>query len=461
MPTEDYCKAMEQPRGRIGSMSESHMEGLILYDDIDSMQGDDLLKSAEITITYGQLLACIAEITDMVSPALVDHHRRVAYVSLRLAEKLNMPGNEQKCLLGASLLHDIGAITLQERMDTLTFDMKAPKAHTEAGWALLDGFVPLARETEIIRDHHAHWRNQKDDGIHPSCFILHLADRLSVLVSDRREILAQGREWMEYLLAERGRTFSPDAVDALRELAEQESFWFDLISPRLQRLTDERLTLDDPLPDEDAVTEMAKLFSRFVDFRSRFTATHSFGVATTAGMLAELTGHDPETCRRTQVAGLLHDIGKLGIPSEIIEKPGKLTSDEFNVMKLHPYLAWRALSQVNALEEINRWGTLHHERMDGTGYPFRIPGSELPQITRLMMVADMFTALTEDRPYRQGMPLDKALAILETEVARGKLDPQAVEVLRDNLGDVDRVKNELNEIPRMEYEAFKKRRESM
>ena len=130
-----------------------------------------------------------------------------------------------------------------------------------------------------------------------------------------------------------------------------------------------------------------------------------------------------------RIAGYLHDIGKLKIPNEVLEKPGKLTEAEFNVIKEHAYYTWLLLKDVNGFGQIADWASLHHEKLNGNGYPFHLKGEQLPLGARIMTVADIFSALTEDRPYRKSMEKEQVIAILREDAQRELLSQRLVELL--------------------------------
>lgn len=150
-----------------------------------------------------------------------------------------------------------------------------------------------------------------------------------------------------------------------------------------------------------------------VDAKSRWTAGHSHRVTQYALWLAERIGVSADYAEKVRLSGLLHDVGKIGVPDAILEKPDRLTDEEFAVIKRHPEEGYRILSPIRQLRGDILDGVLyHHERVDGKGYPFGLVGNEIPFIGRLLAVADGFDAMTSDRPYRPGMPKEQALEIL-------------------------------------------------
>lgn len=130
------------------------------------------------------------------------------------------------------------------------------------------------------------------------------------------------------------------------------------------------------------------------------------------------------------MAGALHDIGKMAIGNDILEKPGRLTEEEFSRMKNHAGYTYMILSEVKDFDEVRDWAALHHEKLDGTGYPFGKKAEELNEPERLMACVDIYQALTEARPYKLGMSHDKACSILEDMVQKGWIDAAVTDKLR-------------------------------
>lgn len=172
--------------------------------------------------------------------------------------------------------------------------------------------------------------------------------------------------------------------------------------------------------------QIAKFFAGIIDYKSPFTSTHSIGVACIAKKLAGYMGLGEETSQKIYLAGALHDIGKVAIGNDILEKPDKLTDEEYSVMKHHAAYTYYILSDINGFDEIRDWAAFHHERLDGTGYPFGKTAEELNVEERIMAGADIYQALTESRPYKSGMPHNKACSILYDMADKGWIDSDVV-----------------------------------
>jgi HD-GYP domain-containing protein (c-di-GMP phosphodiesterase class II) len=376
---------------------------------------------------------------DLMSSEVVGHHKRVAYLAARLAQALDLCREERTELFMAAILHDVGGFTLQSRLAALSFEADG-MLHAELGYRLLRT-NPLLDEAALIVRHHHTPRARFSSLDEPArklflANVLNLADRVDVL-SLRRPPLSPG-EIMRLLRPRAGQQFDPLAVEALEGLAADPDFWAPLAAaePALALLNDPGFFEDRGL-SQGHLLQASTAFSQIIDFRSRFTATHSRGVAETAVCLAEKAGMCAEDLISMRLAGNLHDLGKLAVPSEIIDKPGPLTPEERAVMNRHPELGEAILSSVTGLETVTAWASQHHERLDGQGYPYGLAGEVLSLGSRIMSLADVFTALREDRPYRAGVSNDETLDILDGLTSRGVLDPDLLALARHNLDELD------------------------
>jgi len=202
---------------------------------------------------------------------------------------------------------------------------------------------------------------------------------------------------------------------------------------------------------------LGRVFSHIIDFRSSFTATHSAGVAASAEALDRLTGFSERESQMMRIAGYLHDLGELGVPAEILEKSSKLTEEEFNVIRSHTFYTFLALESIRDFNLINAWASFHHERLDGNGYPFHHNRENLSLGSRIMAVADVFTAITEDRPYRKGMTKYSVLQVIQQMVKTGALDPMVVSTLIQHFDDVNSTRTTAQDIASKEYQEFKQK----
>ena len=177
---------------------------------------------------------------------------------------------------------------------------------------------------------------------------------------------------------------------------------------------------------------------RFVDARDSSTANHSQVVSLLAEAIGRELALDPEFVEQLKLGGLLHDLGKIGVPDAILQAPRRLTDEEFDVIKRHPEIGHSLLEGLG-IEPIETWILHHHEHWDGSGYPHGLAGGEIPLGARIILVADAFEAMTADRPYRQAMPTAAALEELRDK-AGTQFDPTIVEAMESHLaGSAQRV----------------------
>lgn len=405
------------------------------------------------------LVMSLSTATDLVSPAIANHGKRVAYIAMCLAAETGLSLNEQHEIVLAGALHDVGALALKERMDLLQFEAQDVGDHAELGFLFLSRSSLMAGIALAVRYHHQHWDDgagaQVDGVVVPrGSHYLHLADRIDVAVLRHVHPLSQVNLVMRKISAQSGSMFDPELVALFERVAEKESFWLDLVSPSIERILEKRMAAANVELDQAALLDLSKLFSHIIDFKSPFTSTHSAGVSIVAETLARLAGFSHFECQQMRIAGYLHDIGKLSIPTEILEKTSSLSSDEFDKIRSHTYYTRRILESIPAFEVITEWASSHHERLDGHGYPYHHAGQELSLGARIVAVADVFSALTEDRPYRGGLPRNGVLGIMDPMVSAGKLDTAVVDLLRSYYDDVNEQRIGAQEQAAAEYHSI-------
>ncbi len=388
-------------------------------------------------ISMYDLLICLTNAVDLVSTEVADHHQQVAYLAFKLGEQLNLSSDEKKELLLAGLLHDMGALSLDERLELIEAEPPTSQNHAFRGAQLIEGFAPFSNVADIIRYHHMHWNHGqgttfKGKNIPYASHILHLADRIAVLIDRNHDVIGQIKDIRTKISAQKNTKFIPELVDAFMDMSIHEYIWLDVVyKPLLYILPDitsfgiVELTLDETI-------DLTKIFASIIDYRSPFTANHSAGVAKTAEKLAELAGFSEDECKMMLVAGNLHDLGKLAVKKEILEKPGKLNAEEFNAIRSHTFYTFRLLQAIKGMETINKWASFHHEKLNGQGYPFHLDDKSIILGSRIMAVADIFTAITEDRPYRKGMSKEEAVKVLHSFVENESICPYIVSILMDN-----------------------------
>ncbi|MDD4688910.1 MAG: HD domain-containing protein [Eubacteriales bacterium] len=396
----------------------------------------------KIRINLYDILACISSAQELVSLKLSNHHQQVAYLAYRLSEHINLTTDHHKDIFLAGLIHDMGAISSKEMLELIETEPVTVNHHALRGSKLFEGFKPLHNAAGIIKFHHLPWDNGKGskymgEEVPLASHIIHLADRVCTLFRSDRNILTQIPDILSTIREQSNTVFNPDIVEALFKLSTKEYIWLDLTSQFPTKMISDARISNVFTAEIDDIVDLALVFSRIIDFRSRFTACHSAGVAKTAERLAQLVGFSPDECKMMLIAGYLHDLGKIAISDDILEKPSKLNEDEFNEIRAHTYYTYRLLEPIEQLKTINTWASYHHEKLDGTGYPFHVVGDSIPLGARIMAVADVFTAITENRPYRQGMKFDTAKNVLNNMVASNALDGNIVKLLIDNFHEIN------------------------
>ena len=228
--------------------------------------------------------------------------------------------------------------------------------------------------------------------------------------------------------------FDPNLVAAFERVAARPAFWDMLRSDNRHELASAKTPAQ--VIDEDYLDDIAAAFAQVVDSKSPYTSGHSERVTLFADMVAEQLGFSAAQRRWLKRAALLHDIGKLGVSNAILDKPGKLDDDEWAAMRMHAAHSEEILSRISAFSQLAPIAGAHHERLDGKGYPRGLFGDQICLETRVITTADIFDALTADRPYRAAMPITKALAIM-SEMVGTQIDADCFTALNRALRRID------------------------
>ncbi len=389
----------------------------------------------QITVNLGNLVLSLSDAMDLASPSLIQHQQRAAFVVWEMGKAVRLPNERLEKIFIAALLHDIGAFSLEEKISLRNSEVDNVEPHCIRGDILLSNIPWLKDASKVIRFHHKEWQHWKESIETPLVFesqLLFIADYLERQIRRKHYILHQHENIISKITSLSGSLFHPQVVDLFRMVSDREEFWLDLLSPRLYSLLLHEGPFRKVEIDFSDITLISELFRNIIDFRSRFTSTHSSGVAASASILSRLFGLTDTEIKLMEVAGNLHDIGKLAIPNSILDKPGKLTKEEMAIMRSHTYFTYSVINTIGGLQQITEWAAYHHERLDGSGYPFHCTAAELSTGARILMAADIFTALAEDRPYRRGMNKEEIVQIIKKFSNRGLLDSKIVNLLFDN-----------------------------
>jgi putative nucleotidyltransferase with HDIG domain len=441
------------------------------------------------SISLSEIVSALTFALDLTEGALPGHALRSCLLGMRLGDALGITGSLRVDLYYALQLKDVGCSSNATRMTQIIGgDDRAMKASTKReDWRksgvtprglqtlwrnILPGkslprrvvrFIQIARHArsnrkamielrcergaQIVRKLELdditadavlrldeHWDgggypgNLKGEEIPLLARICSVAQNLDVFATEDSIAAA-----MDVLRRRSGIWFDPKIVRVAEQLHAEGRLW-----GRGERATQVEQTRAAVLaldPGErsqltpERVDRICEAFASVVDAKSPFTYRHSLGVADVAVEIAIELGLPPERIQLVRRAALLHDIGKLSVPNIILDKTGKLTPQEWTVVREHPKVTQSILERISAFRELATFAAEHHEKIDGSGYPHGITGAEMSLESRILAIADVFAAMAENRPYRCGMEPAKILDIIATEVPH-RLDPRCFVALQ-------------------------------
>lgn len=383
------------------------------------------------------IIYALSDALDLVGVDDLGHGKRVGIMAAECAATHALRQSDKAYLFDLGLLHDIGvSSTVTHSHLVEEFDWEQSQDHCEVGFQLLKDFVPMARLAWPIKYHHTRWDQLRSLGVDPRvgrpANLIYLVDRVDALAAPHYVdgSLLLHTEGIRKQIADRANTyFSADLVDAFMVASRSEAFWLTLEPRGIQAYLADMLALGETYsPSATEMKQLATIFSRIVDAKSPFTAEHSLGVSRLSRFLAERLGVSPQNCDKIEIAGLLHDIGKLRVPDRILDKPAGLDERERAVMNTHSFESYQILRQIPGFEEIAPWAAYHHEEPSGNGYPFHLPTEALPLEARILRVADIFQAMAQDRPYRVGLTPGALREFMNDMVRQGRVDADIVAI---------------------------------
>ncbi|CAH1608308.1 HD domain-containing protein [Vibrio sp. MMG022] len=408
-------------------------------------QAYDSSSNHEFEVDLKQALIWVARALDYVGVDDSHHSHRVAYIAYQCALALGWDNHQAEFCYFAGMVHDCGVSETREHM--MLLEQLVPqdaKAHCIRGYHTLKQCRLLAQFATPILYHHTHWDELEQIDIlsfeKNVAALLYLADRLdfmrahyvtnchSDLVTLHEELIA------ECVLVNAGTLFHPEMCRAMVKLIMTDAFWFAMESEHIETIGMQFENIDwlqKQLSIED-LTSLGLFLARIVDAKSSFTYQHSQKVAELSRYLAKKMGLDEHEQEMIFIAGLVHDIGKLKTPDEILHKEGPLDKQEYTRIKRHTIDTELALHKVFPNAKIAEWASNHHERLDGSGYPYHKTAEALDVPSRIIAVVDVFQALSQDRPYRGRMTLQEIAIIMGEQVDSGKLCADVYQVLWSN-----------------------------
>jgi len=386
---------------------------------------EDIVKALSLTM-------------DLVEQALHSHAQRVAGIAVNLGISMELSSTDIRDIYYTGLLHDIGQIGTPDRIlrkkGELTLREKAAiYGHPHVGFEIVREIPTLTSAAHIIRWHHERWDGTgypdslRWEGIPEGAQVLTAADTIDALLSPRPwrpalptdEAVAEMRKFA-------GIQFNPGHVGMLMALINDRGVEkIDEISentrviikreteknPEFKRLTGRR------------IIGIFDLFSRIIDARHKYTRGQSRRVANLAKEIGKELGFTDEDLFKLEIAGLLHQAGKVAVSSAIVDKAGKLTTDEWEVMREYPLVSERIVASIRSLQGLGSVVRHQSERYDGSGYPDGLKGDLIPIFSRILAVAYTFDAMASNRAYRKALPLERIIKEMQKDFSAGRLDP--------------------------------------
>lgn len=391
---------------------------------------------ATLAVDLDHAVLALSDALDFIGVDEIGHGHRVALMAAMCARALEWPPDNIHFLVQAGLMHDCGVSSTREHhtlVNELMWD--GEHAHCERGFAYLGSVPPLAHLAPIVLEHHTPWAELRQRGVESgvalAANLIYLVDRAD---SVRARGVAEGRPVIDVLSRYENSHFAPELMAVFREEACREAFWFAQEDPTLrERVLELAIGRAPVLLSMCEIKALSSMFGRIIDAKSPYTERHSLGVAAVAVRLGRHFELSPMALDLIEVAALLHDLGKLRIPDELLEKQGPLTAEERRRMARHAFDTFEVLRHVFGDGPVAQWAAFHHEYVSGHGYPFHREAMNLPLEARIIAVADVLQALAQRRPYRQPLKPEDIVAILDGMVFGGKLDREVVDEVKGNL----------------------------
>lgn len=388
----------------------------------------------DVLYAFSYALDCVEH---EILGATTNHGKRVAYISTVMGRSLGISEDELLDLAACAVLHD-NALTeyLMTEYNKELFekaDNREIGVHCSIGEANIKNLPFQTNVEEVILYHHENVDGSGPFGKHAAdtplfAQLIHLADVMDVECDLGTYQESEYQEVVTYLRNNQGVLYDKTHVDIfLADFAEENLK--EMQGDGIDRLLKEKLPERIIEYAEDTLYGIAAMFAKIIDYKSEFTGTHSIGIAQKAAKMGRFYGYDKETVQKLYMAGAVHDIGKLVISKDVLEKPGKLDNREFAYIQTHAWYTYEILHKIEGFEDITQWASLHHEKLDGTGYPFGKTAAELGTKERLMACVDIYQALTEVRPYKDGLSHETVVGMMRKMAQDGKIDASIVEDL--------------------------------
>lgn len=390
-----------------------------------------------IHVDLKQAIYALSDALDLVGIDEIQHGKRVGYMTRQVAEHIGWKNQDLHDLFETSLLHDCGVSSSVVHNHLVEeFDWEGSEIHCEMGYELLKEFPLMDYMAIPILYHHTHWNKLKDIDISEKdkfkANLIYLIDRVDVIAAHHlhRDILAKKNEIRHFIEKKSGEFFMPELVEAFLEVSENHAFWLSLQPSHMGYFMEEMGKSSVPVEMSlSDLKQIASMFSRIVDAKSAFTVEHSIAVAKISVFMAEKLNLPPLKVQKIEIAALLHDLGKLRIPDEILEKATPLDQNEVAIIEQHSFETFEILKRIKGVEDIAHWAAQHHEKLDGSGYPFQKKKQNIDLEARIIAISDIFQALAQKRPYRNSLKLEHILRIMNSMTTKGTIDPDLMALI--------------------------------
>ncbi len=393
-----------------------------------------------------ELLSALPDILELSGNDLLRHSFTVAFLSKRLASQL-APAKVRELFL-SGLVHDIGTFDMPfdnvHRSDFYSeISDKDVLSHPLISGQIISSIPSLSTLADIVIAHHERFDGlgyplrRFNNEVSVEAQVIRIADSISVKFNHSKKM--QLSEARNYLDEQSGKEFHPTFLKGAKSVLDDKALETVSNFASLKRAIEKTINgfkIFAIRRGRQSIEEILFFFGQLLDIKHSYSESHCIRVSNYAVLIGLGLGLDSKDVDSIRIAGLVHDLGKLGIPKNILDKPARLTEEEFKIVKSHPDLAVKIIKKISSLKAILPIVKSDQEHWDGSGYPQGLKTEEIPLLARIMLVADAFDAMTSDRAYRKAMPLSAALA--ELERCKGKdFDPRIIEVANKVFSNLD------------------------
>lgn len=394
----------------------------------------------KMTINLREFIFALSDALDFVGVDDAFHGKRVGYMASLCAKEMGYDPILVSDIIEMGLLHDCGVSNtgIHERLVT-EFHWEGSQEHCLRGEKLLSSSTILTKYSQVIRYHHTKWEELQsidiDDDTKLLTNLIFMTDRVDALNAKYASLDVNHRlKTIQEEMIQKTDFFAKDLLDVFVKVSTNQAFWYGLDSTAIiEYLEDWKNSGTKEIFYFLNIKELVSIFAQIVDYKSKFTAEHSLGVALVAKELAMQMGFSIDTIHMIELAGYLHDLGKLRVPDSILDKPSKLDENELSIINRHSFDTNYILKKIGGFEEIAHWSGMHHEKLNGHGYPYGYDDIIIPTEARIITVADIFQALVQNRPYRGTLPKEKVISIVEDMANKGEIDKDIVRFISSKL----------------------------